>query len=160
MLKFLRKFSKNPDFSTFWSFWYIKCYHTVHCKNGFIPKTDQNCDFTWLKMAQVKSKSNKPNLKSIPKSPEAQFHEKTPTHTYAYYKCYLRNYNFLSNFPESDSQGFRSKFLYHEIQHHSLNQKPCLDQKKYRKKMYSVIFIKILFIYEIMGSFLTTFDHF
>ena len=75
----------------------------------------------------LKSKSNKPTLKSIPKSPEAQFHEKTPTHTYAYYKCYLRNYNFSSNFPESDSQGFRSKFLYHEIQHHSLNQKPCLD---------------------------------
>ena len=54
MLKFLRKFLKNPDFSTFWSYWYIRWYHTVHCKNGFIPKTDQNCDFTWIKMAFMK----------------------------------------------------------------------------------------------------------
>ena len=35
-----------------------------------------------------------------------------------------------------------------------------LGLEEIQEKMYSVIFIKILFIYEIMGSFLTTFDHF
>ena len=39
------------------------------------------------------------------------------------YKRFLRNSKFLSKFLESDSQGIRSKFLYHGIQRHSLNLK-------------------------------------
>ena len=43
----------------------------------------------------------------------------------------LRNNKFSSEFLESDSQGFRSKFLYHENQRHSLNQKHFFDYKKF-----------------------------
>ena len=38
------------------------------------------------------------------------------------YNCSLRNYKYLTKFLESDSQGIRSKILYHEIQNFSLNQ--------------------------------------
>ena len=40
-------------------------------KNGFIAKTDQKCDFTWMKIAEVHLKSNKVALKSIAKSPDS-----------------------------------------------------------------------------------------
>ena len=39
-------------------------------KGGFIPKTVRKFDFTRVKIAWVNSKSNKPTLKSIPKSPD------------------------------------------------------------------------------------------
>ena len=60
-------------------------------KNGFIPKTDQKCDFTGVKIAQVYSKSNKPTQKvsqnhgKVINSNRVHFHEKTPTHSSATY---------------------------------------------------------------------------
>ena len=40
-------------------------------ENSFIPKTVQKWDFTRVKIAWVNSKSNKPTLKSISKSPDS-----------------------------------------------------------------------------------------
>ena len=39
-------------------------------KNGFIRRTVRKWDFTRVEIAWVNSKSNKPTLKSIPKSPD------------------------------------------------------------------------------------------
>ena len=81
-------------------------------KNSFIPKTVQKCDFTWVKIAQVHSKSNKPTLKAyqnhrtVLNSNYVYFHEKTPTHFSATYA----NINFYRNFqnrtPRESGQNF------------------------------------------------------
>ena len=81
-------------------------------KNSFIPKTVQKCDFTWVKIAQVHSKSNKPTLKAyqnhrtVLNSNYLYFHEKTPTHFSATYA----NINFYRNFqnrtPRESGQNF------------------------------------------------------
>ena len=69
-------------------------------KNGFISKTIRKFDFTRVEIAWVNSKSNKPTLKSIPKSPDnknsnwAKFHEKTPTHISATYAITIFYQNF------------------------------------------------------------------
>ena len=50
---------------------YICGHSEVQWKNDFIPKTVKKRDFTWVKIAWVHSKSNKPTLKSISKSPDS-----------------------------------------------------------------------------------------
>ena len=45
--------------------------------------------------------------------------------------------NFLSQFLKTDSQRIFSKFLYHENQHHLLNQKPYKDSKNLHRKTIS-----------------------
>ena len=81
-------------------------------KNSFIPKTVQKCDFTWVKIAQVHSKSNKPTLKAYQNHRTAlnsnyvYFHEKTPTHfsdTYANINFYR---NFQNRTPRESGQNF------------------------------------------------------
>ena len=81
-------------------------------KNGFIRKTVQKQDFTWVQIAQVHSKSNKPTLKAyqnhrtVLNSNYVYFHEKTPTHFSATYA----NINFYRNLqnrtPRESGQNF------------------------------------------------------
>ena len=159
MVKFFRKFENIQDFFDFFEVFHRKtflyselqsrAYHhkiprknphrTVHVRsrgstgeNSFIPKTVRKCDFTWVKIAQVHSKPNKPTLKAYQNHRTVlninyvYFHEKN-AHAF---QRYLRKYKFLSKSLESNSQGIRSKFLYHQNQHRLLNQKPYLDYKK------------------------------
>ena len=137
MVKFFRKFENIQDFFDFFEVFHRKtflyselqsrAYHhkiprknphrTVHVlgrrgKNSFIPKTVRKCDFTWVKIAQVHSKPNKPTLKAyqnhraVLNSNYVYFHEKTPTHFSATYA----NINFYRNFqnrtPRESSQNF------------------------------------------------------
>ena len=66
------------------------------------------------------------NHRKLITSHKGNFHQKPPTHIRPTYAI-QNSIKIYTKFLESDSQGIRSKFLYHQIQHHSLNQKPYLD---------------------------------
>ena len=84
-------------------------------KNSFIPKTVQKCDFMWVKIAQVHSKSNKPTLKAyqnhqtVLNSNYIYFNEKTPTHFSATYA----NVNFYRNLYKKNL--YRKKICFSEF---------------------------------------------
>ena len=109
-------------------------YSSVH--KSFLPKTVRISDFTPAKIVQVHSKSYKSTLKSISKSPDGyeQYYSLFSGRNTHAYKCYLRNYKYLTKFLESDSQAIRSKILYREIQNFSLNQNLHLAQEKSPKE--------------------------